>query len=361
FPLWQSQFGLAFSGVGLLKMLFHGTLAFLQVPSSYAARRFGAVRMLLAGTLLTSAAAVAYGWASTPLLLGFLLIAGGMGASVQHPLSSSLLSDAFPGVEQRRAALSVFNVSGDIGKLVFPASAALLIGQVGWPQASRTMGFFGIAVTVVLAWLTRPLARGEAGVTSSGAGRGAKASVLRGNTAFGALVGIGILDNATRVGFLTYFPFLLRDKGADIAVVGLALSLIFSGGIAGKFVCGILATRAGVLRSVLITECLTGIFIWSAISLPLNAVLPLCPLLGIALNGTSSVLYGSVPELVTQEQRSRSFAVFYTASIGSGAVSPLVYGVVSDILGLVPTLVVIGALVFTTAPLVMPLRGKLAG
>jgi len=360
FPLWQAQFGLAFAEVGLLKMLFSGTLAFLQVPSSYVARRLGAVRLLLAGTLLTSAATVAYGWTSTPLFLGCLLVAGGLGASVQHPLSSSLLSDAFPGVEQRRAALSVFNVSGDIGKLVFPASAALLIGSFGWPPACRIMGLFGVAVAVVLTWLTRSLAW-ESRVEPAGAGSGAKVSRLSGNRAFLALLGIGILDSATRMGFLTYFPFLLRDKGADIAVVGLALSLIFSGGIAGKFVCGILATRVGVLRSVLITECLTGMLIWAVITLPLHPILAVCPILGVALNGTSSVLYGSVPELVAPEERTRSFAVFYTATIGSGAVSPLVYGIVSDSIGLVTTVIVVGALIFAAIPLTLPLRGKLAG
>jgi MFS transporter, FSR family, fosmidomycin resistance protein len=55
FPLCQTQFGLAFVQVGLFKMLFSGTLAFFQVPSSYVAGRVGPFRLLVAGTLLTSA------------------------------------------------------------------------------------------------------------------------------------------------------------------------------------------------------------------------------------------------------------------------------------------------------------------
>ena len=42
-------------------------------------------------------------------------------------------------------------------------------------------------------------------------------------------------------------------------------------------------------------------------------------LLGVALNGTSSVLYGSVAELVPEQARRRAFALFYTATIGAGA------------------------------------------
>lgn len=359
FPIWQSQFGLTFAQVGFFKMLFSGTLAFLQVPCSSLASRLGAVRLLLLGTLLTSTAAIAYGWATTPLVLGALLVAGGLGESVQHPLASTLISNAYTDKELRRTALSIYNVSGDIGKLAFPAAAAVIISRFGWPAAVHTLGLFGVVVTAGLFFLTAspvPWSGSEEFRSGNGPTGG---SLLRGNIAFVALLTIGILDSGTRMGFLTYFPFLLRDKGGGIELTGFALSLIFAGGIVGKFVCGVLATRVGVLRTVLITESMTAACIWGTIVLPLAWVQVLCPILGIALNGTSSVLYGSVPELVPEEKRNRSFAVFYTATIGSGAVSPFLYGFVSDLAGLIPTLIIVGALVLGALPLTLPLRGKL--
>jgi MFS family permease len=359
FPIWQTQFGFAFAEVGLLKMLFSGTLALFQVPSSFLARRVGAVGLIQAGTLLTSLAVIGCGWAQTPLVLGCLLVIGGLGASVQHPVSSTLISNAYSDKELRRIALSFFNVSGDIGKLVFPMTVALIISRFGWPTASRTMGLFGIVVALTLVFITpsrRPMLCSSQTKTREGR---ITTSLWRGNGAFVALLTIGILDSATRMGFLTYFPFLLRDKGADIALTGLALSLIFAGGITGKFVCGVLATRVGILRTVLITESITTACIWGNILLPLSWVLTLCPILGLALNGTSSVLYGSVPELVPEEKRNQSFAVFYTAAIGSGAVSPFLYGFVSDLVGLIPTLIIVGLLLLGVLPLTLPLRGKL--
>lgn len=360
FPVWQAQFALTFAQVGSIKMLFSGTMALFQVPCSSLAGRVGPVRLLLSGTLLTSLSVVAFGWATTPLVLGSLLIFGGFGESVQHPLSSTLISNAYTDKELRRAALSIFNVSGDVGKLVFPAAAALIISRFGWPAASHTMGLFGVAVTLTLVFLTAPL---EAVVSPAEARSGdgqAGNSILRGNGAFVSLLSIGILDSGTRMGFLTYFPFLLRDKGAEIAVTGLMLSLVFAGGVAGKFVCGVLATRVGILRTVLITESMTAACIWGTIALPLAWVPVLCPVLGLALNGTSSVLYGSVPELVPEDKRNRSFAIFYTATIGSGAVSPFLYGFISDLAGLIPMLIIVGALVLGALPLTLPLRGKLA-
>jgi MFS family permease len=51
------------------------------------------------------------------------------------------------------------------------------------------------------------------------------------------------------------------------------------------------------------------------------------------LNGTSSVLYGTVPELAPPGREARAFALFYTGTIGSGALSPVLYGVVGDFAG----------------------------
>ena len=75
--------------------------------------------------------------------------------------------------------------------------------------------------------------------------------------------------------------------------------------------------------------------------LPLEAAMVLLPIIGVALNGTSSVLYGSVPDLVAPERRARAFSVFYTGTIGAGAVAPAIYGVIGDALGVSTALIVV--------------------
>jgi FSR family fosmidomycin resistance protein-like MFS transporter len=45
------------------------------------------------------------------------------------------------------------------------------------------------------------------------------------------------------------------------------------------------------------------------------------------------VLYGTVPELTPPERAERAFALFYTGTIGSGAISPVLYGVLGDWVG----------------------------
>ena len=93
--------------------------------------------------------------------------------------------------------------------------------------------------------------------------------------------------------------------------------------------------------------------------IPNSASLVLLPLIGVALNGTSSVLYGTVAELVTPERRARAFSLFYTFTIGAGALAPMVYGFLGDAVGLqraMATVACVVPLVLLVLPLTLLLR-----
>lgn len=51
-------------------------------------------------------------------------------------------------------------------------------------------------------------------------------------------------------------------------------------------------------------------------------------------NGTSSVLYGSVPHLVPPAKIEKAFAMFYTGTLGSSALAPIAFGRLGDVVGL---------------------------
>ena len=168
-----------------------------------------------------------------------------------------------------------------------------------------------------------------------------------------------MIDSATRMGFLTFLPFLLQMKGADLPTIGIALTLVFTGGAAGKLVCGWLGQRLGVVRATWLTEGLTAAGILVLLPLPLFAGLAVLPLIGMALNGTSSIIYGTVPELVPPERRQRAFSIFYTGGVGAGALSPVLYGLTSDLFSVPIMMTVIASIVLMTLPLVWWLRPHL--
>jgi MFS transporter, FSR family, fosmidomycin resistance protein len=77
---------------------------------------------------------------------------------------------------------------------------------------------------------------------------------------------IGVLDTAVRMGLLTFLPFLLKTKGISQPMMGTAFALVFIGGAAGKFVCGWLGARVGVIGTVLATEGGTAALILAVIA-----------------------------------------------------------------------------------------------
>jgi MFS family permease len=361
FPVWAREFSLSFAQVGLLRTGYSGALALFQVPAGYLADRWGEPRILAAGTFLTAVGFFCVGTAGgfVPLLV-FLMI-GGLGSSTQHPLSSSLVSRAYE-AGRRRVAIGTYNFSGDLGKVACPACVAFVTAWAGWRWAAQGIGFIVLAAAVGIFFLLASLVgdpvgpQGPSAADRTGIGWG-----IRDAWGFSLLSTIHGIDNGSRTVFLTFLPFLLLGKGAAMDRMWLALGLTFAGGATGKFLCGLLAERLGIIRTVLVTEAATGLGILLLLVLPVTPALFLLPVLGIALNGTSSVLYGTVAELVVPERRSRVYGLFYTIGIGTGALAPPLFGLLSDAAGVPVTLTVLAAVILATLPLAHLLRPAVEG
>jgi FSR family fosmidomycin resistance protein-like MFS transporter len=353
-PIWQSEFGLGYAELGLLRALFSGTMAGFQIPSGLLAERFGTTLVLALGTALAGAGFCLAGASASLGLLAAALFVGGLGASTQHPLASSLMARAFAGPRSMKA-LGTYNFAGDLGKMTVPAAASLLLMVMAWRPTLALLGALGLIAAAAIFLLTPRYDATSASAEAKPAAAGATPPTRR-RFAFPALLSIGMLDSATRMGFLLFLPFLLTAKGATLPTIGLALTLVFAGGAAGKLVCAFIGARIGAIATVWLTEGLTAALIVTLLPLPLEPALLLLPILGIALNGTSSVLYGSVPDFVAPVRRARMFSVFYTGTIGTGAVAPAIYGAIGDALGLSRTLVVIAGIVLLTLPLSLVLK-----
>jgi len=361
-PIWQAEYGLAYGAVGLLRAAHLSMMAACQIPVTTVAERAGPVRILALGTLVAGLGYAIAGLGEGLVLLAIGLAVSGLGASVQHPIGSDLVARAFPG-RRSRSALGTYNFAGDIGKAAVPAALALLLTWVEWPAAMAILGIGGaVAAVAILAALGGPggpggsLADRPAPIAVPPTATGVKVSA----PGFGLLLAIGMLDTAIRTGFPTLLPFLLVSKGADTALVGVSLSLLFAGGAGGKLGFGFVAERFGIVRTAGVAEAVTMAGILAVLAAPLPVAVALLPLLGLVMSGTSSVLYGTVPELVPPEQRARAFGVFYTGSIASAMLAPVVYGQLTDVAGLPTATAVIAASALAMLPLLRVLAPHLA-
>ncbi len=354
-PFIAAELKLSFSQVGLLKGIFSGSTGLFQFPLSLLGEKIGGLIVIALGTFGLAGGFLILSRVHTfPAILSSLIFAKASGAG-QHGLSSSILSRVFE-VSGRRAAMGTYNFSGDLGKVCIPFLLAVMINLWGWRQAIFALSIGGVAVGAILYALVskqkeyppplQSIHQSIKMISPEERGWG-----IKDRKNFSALLTIGIIDISARAALLTFLPFLLLQKGIPVTQVGFALTLLFVGGAIGKFTCGILAEWFGIIPMVVGTEVLTIVGILSLTWLPSSWIWIVLPFVGIVLNGTSSVLYATVAEMISPASRSRGYGLYYAITLGSGALSPLIYGLLTDSMGLPFTLMMTALMVSFTIPL----------
>jgi len=354
-PVLAQAFGLSLAQVGLIRAAHRTATALFQIPAGLIAERIGERNLLAFGTLCAGLAFLGLGFAPGFYAILIALFWAGFGSAVQHPLSSAIISHAYPG-EGRRAALGTYNFFGDVGKFAFGGAASLLfVAGVGWQTPVLAFGVISIACAVGIMMLVAernapahaPESKSEPKVQGWG---------IRDRQGFTALCLIDVLDSTARSGYLTLVAFLLIARGLPEGWAAMSVPLILVGGMAGKLACGLLAERFGIARMVIITEIATGGGILTTLALPPLGAFILLPLVGVVLNGTSSVLYGTIGDFVDKDRLPRAFGVIYTIGSVCGIASPLGFGFLGDLYGVDTSIALMGMLIFLTVPMALMLR-----
>lgn len=361
-PVLAQAFGLSYAQVGVIRATNNTAMAMLEIPSGMLSERLGERTLLTFGL-----ACAGLGYLSLTAATGFesviaCLFAVGVGGAFQHALSSSIISRAFHD-HGRRAALGVYNSAGDAGKLAFTGIFSLAIGMgAAWQGVITGYGAAALlgaaAVYATLARLgagARPDRRPGSGDDANGAGWG-----IRDRTGFTALAAIVFLDIAVQSGFLTFLAFLMIEKSVPTSLAASAVVLTLAGGMFGKFGCGFLAERFGVIRSLIAIEILTAAGIVAVLYAPTLVAYLLLPLLGVVLQGSSSITYATVADLMRGDRHSRGFATVYAIASSASILGPVGFGIVSDRFGLTPAMLAMALVVLLPLPLSLALRPSLA-
>ena len=357
-PLLAQTFGLSLAQVGMIRSAHRVAMAAFQIPAGLIAERFGERNLLALGTLIAGIAFLALGYVSGFWAILIALFFAGVGNSVQHPLSSTIISHAFPG-DDRRGALGTYNFFGDVGKFAFGGIVSLLlVAGISWQAPVIGFGLAGIvtAIAIFMTVTNTHAAKTEPGHAAPAAAPKVAGWGIRNPQGFTALCLIEILDSSTRTGFLTFIAFVLIAKGMPDGWAIMSVPLILVGGMAGKLACGFLAERFGIVRMIVITEVATGAGILATLLLPGIASFFLLPLIGVVLNGTSSVLYATLGEFVEKDRLARTFGFFYTLGSLCGIAAPLGYGLIGDLYGIETSMTIIGVAIFLTVPLAALMR-----
>ena len=340
-PVLAQNLGLSYTQVGLLKAASGTAMALLEIPSGFLAEKFGEKRLLCAGLAGVGAGYIGVASSNQFITVCLFFLLAGSGAAFQHSLSSALLVQQFDG-GLRRSALGTYNSFGDLGKLTYAGAFSLLLGMgLAWSAVVLLMGLFAISFGLVVWWLlrtnaasnctqkTQPVARNDESVTQERSSPDSTWGITRPGR-FLSLSIIVFLVSIVQAAFLTFIAFILVEKGASAshAAGGVVLTLI--GGTAGKLAGGLLAARVGDRHSFFIVQCMTIFGLLGVLFLPLQSVFITLPLVGVFVQGSSTVCYGAVADYADAGKTSRAYAIIYTLSSAASVAGPFFLGVMAD-------------------------------
>ena len=202
-PFIKEDMGLSFTQVGMLRSVFSGASAILQVPAGLLAESAGEFWMLILGNVWVSAGLVAMALAPVFVILLLVSGVGGLGGGTQHPLASSMVSRAYDD-RGRATAVGTVNFAGDLGKMLAPLVAGLIAVRFGWRETFMIVGISGLVFMVASMFtrrsvdIGRPAARSEDDDDETQTDRDAGARL----GGFITLSGVGVLDSAVRTSAL---------------------------------------------------------------------------------------------------------------------------------------------------------------
>ena len=361
-PVLAQSFGLTYAQVGIIRAANRAAMTAFELPSGMLSERIGERLPIAFGLLAAGAGYIALAWTDGFTAVVVVLLFAGIGGGFQHTLCSTLVSTVF-GNQGRRAALGTYNSFGDVGKLTFAGLFTLSIGAgVAWQDMTLAFGAATMAAGLVTFTVLGRVGAGMAPKPTEGTGgQGLLGGWgIRDRGAFAALCAIVLLDTVVQGGFLTFVAFLMIEKEVPTALGAFAVVLTLAGGAFGKFGCGFLAEKLGAVRSLVLVEIFTALGIVAVLLLPTLPAYFLLPVLGMVLQGSSSVTYGAVGDMIEPQRQARGFAVIYSIATAAMILGPMVFGFVGDTYGLTTAMLAMAATILLPLPLCLIMRRAIA-
>ena len=355
-PYIKNDLYLSYTQVGLLRSIYSGSSAVLQIPAGFLAENTGEFWMIVGGNIWVSVGLIFMG-----VVPGFysLLTAsalGGLGGGTQHPLASSMVSRAYDS-SGRSSAVGTVNFAGDIGKMFAPVIAAFFIFLSGWGMAMWAVGIAGVVFMCIFVGFRRGFELDKRDKDNIHEPRNSVDGHEKEDiSGFVLLTGLGMLDSAVRNATLILFPFILLERGMREDQLVVALFLLFAGGACGKYICGWMNDRTGTISLIWLTKGGTVCLLGASLFLSPLFLWPIAIVLGIGLNGTSSVLYATVARFIPASRRPRYYGYFYTTNEIGTIGAPLLYGFIADLMGLRSSILIMSLVTSAILPSSLALK-----
>lgn len=243
-PLLIPHMRLSLATAGALAMCFQMANSVSQLGFGALADRWRPRVLVVGGPLLAVVVLSAVGLATSPLMLGAILVLGGLGGAAFHPPAAALV---YRLADHRKGLAMSAHISG--GSLGFSAAPLLFAPFIAW-AGLHWSPLIMIPGLIALSWTLRQVPPMELPPAHE---HSTLATLRPAAVPLTLLYFTIVLRTATSYGFMTFAPTLLTRQGFTIGEASAAVSTyLFTSGIGG-FVGGPLSDRLGPRRVILWT------------------------------------------------------------------------------------------------------------
>ena len=279
----------------------------LGIVAGMAADRFGAMRVIMAGSLLyllglSGMALATQGWQFT--LAAGILVGAAQSATTYAVIYGVIGRNVVP--ERRAWAMGVVGAAGSFGQFAMVPLEGWMISHWGWQMA--------LLVLAACCLLMLPLSRGlnERVTPAAGQGEQTMRQALKEALRYPSfqLLTAGYFVCGFQVVFIgIHMPSYLRDAGLEPGVAGTALALIGLFNIFGTYIAGSLAQK-GSKKMIL-----AGIYLARAVAITVFLLVPLSAWSVYVFAAVMGLLWlSTVP--VTNATVAHIFGVKYLSMLG---------------------------------------------
>jgi MFS family permease len=290
-------------------------------------------------------------------------LVGGIGSSPQHPVGSSLLASHFAG--SRGSALAFHSTSGQLGSLVAPLMAALLVTYLGWRGVFWAVGSFSVVMGLICFAFRDSLRTARQDQPKSRLvpqGWEAYKTCLKDkNILLVSLVFMaGAAGRGQDINEVYIIPHFVHDFKIDITYGAFLFTFIQVGSLIGPFVWGWISDRFNrklvIQASLLMSAVCTLWLAWQeTVSAGLFANLVVY---GAAVTSRQTLTQALLSDLVGEDLFDAAFSLYYFIGFVSIPFWTVITGGVMTMYGFGPAFTVIstsyllamGLLVFLRAP-----------
>jgi FSR family fosmidomycin resistance protein-like MFS transporter len=316
-------FDLSFFEAGLLTIATSLLSGFLQPVIGYLADIYARRKMtiLLGFSAFSLGLLIASSSISYPMLLAAFFVYG-LGQATFHAQSTNLITRSFP--RSRGRSMGIHGIGGSIGHFSAPIIITLLITALSWRYATSLLAVPGLIIIVFLGYMLFEPPKAE---------KMARGTPIISGKLLVLTLTIGLIYMAY-IGFITFLPTYLVEKGSSLTQAGFIAATMFFVGVLAQPAGGFIHDKLGGRLLFASSSLLAALGLWF---FTLESNVPsiiFVIIIGAAVQATYPVSLAMGSELAKGENVGVSVGFVFGISGVMASIAPALTGYAADSFGL---------------------------